>query len=311
MRLRCQRPAFTLIELLVVIAIIAIIMGLLLPAVQQIRVIAARMQCQNNMKQIAIATHSYHDVKRELPYAVLDRQRGETSDTWVPGLILILPYLEQDNVAKRWDPTLPRNSTVDRNGDGFTNAMLQQMLIPTYVCPAMEPPSGPLPENRAYCSYLFNAGTPDVAMLHYAVHYGVPEPRYDGPIVPRRSPENPANAGSANINQKTHLSRIPDGTAHTFLLGETDFRPQGVSSTSMGGVWAYGYIGYTWGTTFHPFNKHNNTTTVYGAFRSEHPQGGNFAMVDGSVHYIHQSISHNLYRALSTRAGREQASLEF
>jgi prepilin-type N-terminal cleavage/methylation domain-containing protein/prepilin-type processing-associated H-X9-DG protein len=308
MRARSVRGAFTLIELLVVIAIIAILIGLLLPAVQKVREAASRAQCQNNLKQLGLATHGYHDVNRMFPYATLDIQPGETTSTYVTGQILILPYVEQDTVAKRWDPRLPRNSTLDPDGDGYTNAMLQTMRIPTFVCPTMNEPSGPLPENRAYCSYLFSAGTPDVSLFHYASYYGLPEPVFDGAIIPVK------NTGVGG-RPSTRIASITDGTSNTILAGETDFKPQGVPSTSMGGVWSYGYIGYSWGTTYNPFNVHNNTGTTYGAFRSEHTGGGNFVMADGSVRFISNTINRvengvNVWQALSTRAGNEVASFE-
>jgi prepilin-type N-terminal cleavage/methylation domain-containing protein/prepilin-type processing-associated H-X9-DG protein len=306
MRARALRSAFTLIELLVVIAIIAILIGLLVPAVQKVREAAARIQCQNNLKQITLATHGYHDANKKFPYATRDRQPGETKDTWATGLILILPYLEKDEVARRWDPRQPRNSTVDADGDGYTNAMLQQMLIPTYVCPTMVPPSGALVENRAYCSYLFNSGTKDVKLLHYAKFYGVPEPAYDGPIVPIKD----GDAGSPNRGAMTKMASITDGTSNTFLVGETDFAPKGVPSMEYGGVGAYGYIGYAWGSTFHAFNKHDNTATVYGAFRSQHTGGAHFALADGSVRFVATSIPNALYQAYGTRAGGEVASLD-
>ena len=106
------------------------------------------------------------------------------------------------------------------------------------------------------------------------------------------------------------MASILDGTSNTFLVGETDFKPRGVPSASYGGVWAYGYIGYAWGTTFHPFNKHDHTTTPYGAFRSEHTGGGNFALTDGSVRFVRQSIAPATYSAYGSRAGGEVATLD-
>jgi prepilin-type N-terminal cleavage/methylation domain-containing protein/prepilin-type processing-associated H-X9-DG protein len=305
------RLGFTLIELLVVIAIIAILIALLVPAVQKVREAAARTQCLNNLKQVALATQNYHDAYKSFPYAARDYQPYETTASYDTGFIKIMPFLEQDAVAKRWDPKLPRNSTIDNDGDGYTNAMLQKMLIPTYVCPSMSPPSGTLggAEQRAYCSYLFNAGSWDCQLYAYWSMYGLPEPpAFDGAIIPIYSPEN--TAGPRKNTAPTRMGSMSDGTSNTFLVGETDFKPKGVPSTEMGGIWGYGYIGYTYGSTFHPFNKHDNTATVYGAFRSEHSGGCNFALVDGSVRFVTNSVTLAVYRAYSTRAGNEVASLD-
>ena len=302
---RPLRRGFTLIELLVVIAIIAVLIALLLPAVQQAREAARRTQCKNNLKQIALAAHNHHDVYLNFPYASVNCQPDAVtlSDaTWVSGLTLLLPFLERDDIAQRWNPDLPRNSTDDSDGDGYTNATLQQMLIPSYTCPSMSPPSGPLTEDRAYCSYLLHGGTQEAMYHAYWEMMGMPRPpEYSGIFMPKwYNPET-----DTTYNEEVGMSDVTDGTSNTFLVGETDFKPQGVPSTTMGGVWAYGYIGYCWGTTDVPFNNHDNTGTVYGAYRSEHTGGANFALTDGSVRFVSESIDNDLYQGLGTRAGNE------
>lgn len=303
-----SQRGFTLVELLVVIAIIGILIGMLLPAVQMVREAARRTSCMNNMRQVVLATHNFEGAHQHLPYATRDRFEGDDGDTWGTGFVEIMPYVERDDVASRWDPTERRDSTVDNDGDGFTNAMLTQMKVPTFLCPTMNFPSGPLQDNRAPCSFLFSAGTQDVALLHYARFYGIDEPSYNGAIIPTRTDIN--DTASANYDAGTTMGSIKDGTSNTFFLGETDFSPKGVPSTEYGGVWAFGYIGYSWGTTHHPFNKHDNEYTVYGAFRSEHPGGASFALCDGSVQFIADSVSKAVYDGLATRSGGEVFEME-
>ena len=239
--------------------------------------------------------------------------RVKPPNVWTTGQIEILPYLEQDNVAKKWNRNEGRNGTTDHDGDGLVNDDLQKMIIPTFMCPTMTLPSGPIygAENRAPTSYIFCAGTQDVTLLHYASAYGITEPAFDGAIVPLKEPSVAGNAGSANARSRAiPLTAISDGTSNTVLVGETDFKPAGVPTDSPGGIWAYGYIGYSWGTSHVPFNKHDGTGSAYGAFRSEHTGGANFALADGSVRFVRDSIDPVMYQRAFTRAGGDIVTLD-
>src|SRR5262245_49323311 len=125
-----RRSGFTLIELLVVIAIIAILIGLLLPAVQKVRAAAARMQCQNNLKQIALASHGFADVNKGLPPAYTYLTAANSA--WA---VRILPYLEQDNLFKQYDLTKGSKDNTP-NGGGLSNAQVVQTILPVFICPS-------------------------------------------------------------------------------------------------------------------------------------------------------------------------------
>jgi prepilin-type N-terminal cleavage/methylation domain-containing protein len=138
---RSKKHGFTLIELLVVIAIIAILISLLLPAVQQAREAARRTQCRNNLKQIGLALHNYHDVHNQFPPGRMIPGKGSSTPGlpncwygWVSPLYFALPYIDQANVWAEFDQNLTRNRTSD--GTCAQNSFVETLTIPAFMCPS-------------------------------------------------------------------------------------------------------------------------------------------------------------------------------
>src|SRR5262249_20504587 len=197
-----QRSAFTLIELLVVIAIIAILIGLLLPAVQKIPAAAARMQCSNNLKQLALGMHNYHGTYSKLPPARFQNN----GPTWC---LLILPYIEQDNIYKTWTGPITASYASQATPNG---TFLCQSQIKTFLCPARRAApqisKGEIQTNEpvgalgdyGVCSgdtqANFNSSSPSVAT---------------GAIIASSSPGNAS---------QTSFGSISDGLSNTLLIGE-------------------------------------------------------------------------------------------
>jgi prepilin-type N-terminal cleavage/methylation domain-containing protein len=227
-RSRRPRTAFTLIELLVVIAIIAILIGLLLPAVQKVREAAARAKCQNNVKQIALACHSYADaIGGKLP-RVVDRPPG-TAPTpptgWAiqSGFFQLLPYIEQDYLYKQWQATAPNASYCSTDPVLGPNLPAAKPVV-TFQCPSDPSNSG----NQLFTvTTTITGSTPPAPYASsFSGLYATGSYAFNGVLfTPTKSPKFPAT--------------LSDGTSNTILFAER-YQVCGLGTTQVPNLWAYG-----------------------------------------------------------------------
>jgi prepilin-type N-terminal cleavage/methylation domain-containing protein/prepilin-type processing-associated H-X9-DG protein len=296
--MRRPRHAFTLIELLVVIAIIAILIGLLVPAVQKVRDAAARIQCQNNLHQIGLACHNYHDANQSLPpgyYATA--QYPDTAPGWGWGAFL-LPYLEQDNVYRLIDFNVP-----------VQYSPAAQSVVKAYLCPADSPPQTAFTLTDAMLTPLCA-----VAPSSYAATVG---PDAD---------EADAVSGSGVFYRNSHvrLTDITDGTSQTVMIGDRAWaQTQGAWAGAPSGAVVRAGARNPWTNATASAAVlvlvHNNWVNIrtdsdggLDDFSSNHSGGVNLLFADGSVHFIHDITADGPARwgfwAMGTRAGGEVVS---
>jgi len=329
---RTRRRGFTLIELLVVIAIIAVLIGLLLPAVQKVREAAARAKCQNNLKQIALANMNY-----ESSYGKFLPGVGKNGCCWGTWMVPIMPYMEQDSLGKIYtnfgglDP-LPRYNA-------GVNVQVTTQRLSTFTCPSDDPQVWVIDAARTLTkhNYVLNAGNTTFFQVGYPLGCsgaacttpfgGAPFGFYndsdlvsDSPTVYTNPPTNP---DLGKMGQQFAISAIIDGTSNTLMASEIK---QGRGSDLRGLTWWGGSAGFT---TFIAPNSseqdvltggicvtttENNppctttSTTSRARFigaRSFHTGGVNASMCDGSVRFVRDSINIATWRSISTSMGGE------
>jgi prepilin-type processing-associated H-X9-DG protein/prepilin-type N-terminal cleavage/methylation domain-containing protein len=322
---RRHAGAFTLIELLVVISIIAVLIGLLLPAVQKVRETASRMSCANNLKQLALAAHNHHDAKGRFPNGLHTVEttggRYANGTCWE---VELLPYFEQENLKKKWDYNDFRNNVA--GGMNATTAQVLKVLL----CPSDQLPDpvyfvGVSPK---YPQYAYASGF--YGLSSYGGNAG--KRSYPGPLRLTRD-------GIFCQDSSIRLADVTDGASNTFLFGErSHLDPE------------FDRLAFTLDDSFYPLGKTGKWPGLYAsvgsltdhllstpvpinyrvptgippeeflgptgaesnrlcAFGSIHPGGANFAFADGSVRFLSDSTPVEILQALSTRAGGEVVSV--
>jgi prepilin-type processing-associated H-X9-DG protein/prepilin-type N-terminal cleavage/methylation domain-containing protein len=291
-----RRGAFTLIELVVVIAIIAILIALLLAAIQRAREAAARLQCANNLKQIALACHHFHDSYKKLPEGVCYTY----PNYYFSWMAQVLPFVEQQAL---WDTGATYAAGVNDWPWGPPNNPALAVVMPLYTCPTdyrsllAEYSRG---IRAAYTSYQGNCGT------HGNPNPGTSSTGYDGVLY---------------WQSRIRLADVTDGTSNTFLAGE---RPP---SADLWFGWWFAGGGFDWsgvgdvvlGNQEIQYAQYLGCDSSYANFRygiladncdqahwwSLHPGGANFAFCDGSVRFIPYSVTSATLAAMASRAGNE------
>ena len=277
---RCRgarRRGFTLVELLVVIAIIGILIGMLLPAVQQVREAARRISCANNLSQLGVALHNFEFGYQHLPAGVIDSAPGpilsQETGQHVSFLVTILPYIEERGVADNFD--------IDAGAYAKANAPARELPIDTYLCPS------------SYSTELNDTAT--AAISHYAgCHHGTEAPIDDD------------NNGLLFLNSAITYGDIYDGSSNTILVSEFLTAPDsfgwasGTRSSLRNTGKTINFSANPWGP---PVVEPTSTlpTDEVGGYGSYHTGGANFCLASGAITFLSDNIDPVLYNNLGNR----------
>jgi prepilin-type processing-associated H-X9-DG protein/prepilin-type N-terminal cleavage/methylation domain-containing protein len=304
------RGAFSLIELLLVIAIIAILIALLLSAVQKVREAAARISCANKMKQLGLALHGYHDSQGSLPPGnhMLDPGYSDTSfqASWC-WIVYMLPYIEQNNLANQISPSVGFGFV--GNGPSDPNWFVAMQFLPVFECP-----SDPRPD---LIYGVWSRG-------NYAANDGI------GPMAERGPNDIPTRqTGLFFLNGLKTLSSITDGTSSTAMASEVIKSPgndvRGATFWEEGNLYQHNFTpndstpdqvrtGFCVSIPAAPcvgaYPNYQSLQFLLTA-RSRHPGGVNLLLADGHVQFVANTISLPTWQGLSTPAGGEIIGADF
>jgi prepilin-type N-terminal cleavage/methylation domain-containing protein/prepilin-type processing-associated H-X9-DG protein len=319
------RWAFTLIELLVVIAIIAILIALLVPAVQKVREAAARMQCSNNLKQLTLALHNYESTYKKFPPGTVnlsanpDDPNGRNGSGAVgiggPWICFLLPYIEQPGLYQNFEKIRTERPEVV---DWFGNATYAATPVGDSHLVMMDCPSHPFTDELM----ANGTGMEHLARGNYAACYGK-----GGYGV--ASTSDPSIGGIFGNNSKIRITEIADGTSNTLAISEVKYRSPsatGPSYQDSRGCWAYGTMG---GNTFSAQTGPNSAVpdavwgcrnflpdgmpcvsssayaSLFAAARGYHTGGVNASLADGSVRFFSDNTSLFVWQGMGSRSGGE------
>lgn len=336
-RARNSHSAFTLIELLVVIAIIAILIALLLPAVQKVRDAAARTQCQNNLKQMGLALHNFNDTSKRLPAALIHSGRynnpnatpyqgPEVNYTGQPyrvynhtGFVALLPHIEQAALFKNYNYNRVASSSSPYGiaigldgGSANPNRAVAAAHVPIYTCPADTNPAPNVTSSDAGTTAFYERS--NVRRSNYLFSTGA-YTDYDAPWIQTSI----AARGAFGNNGAVAINNVKDGTSNTIGIGESR---QLHTSTAYGPYWGAGVHTAVHGRGYYAnFTPNYNYGNCSGSstlkcqyawgFGSWHTGGTNFVFLDGSVRLITDNVDYLTFRYLQTPEGGEVISSNF